>query len=118
MVSASMIMMSRKLTVIHRFSDLNRESTTSSAIMVNDSSADRPGRRMSASQAKLSRPQVSRNNARPTKPTSLHAISASAARWMAATRTTRGAPCWATASANGRRVVSEEIKRGMRATAP
>ena len=62
-VSGSMIRTSKKLIVIQRMSNLNRDSTMMSATSSSDSAAANAGRRSSTSQKPLSAPQVSRNSA-------------------------------------------------------
>ena len=103
-VSASTIHRSRKFAVIQIMSYLSRESRIRATIIASDSAAETAGRRNSASQKKLSRPQVRRNTAFGTMPTSLQAISASAAACSAAISRMRKASGRATASIAAQRL--------------
>ncbi len=84
-VSALMIHTSRKVAVIQMISYLSRDSRIKATIVTSDSAAATAGRRSSASQKKLTSPQVSRKTQLAITPPSLHTMSASAHRCKAAT---------------------------------
>ncbi|MGY3289862.1 hypothetical protein ACVWW5_002560 [Bradyrhizobium sp. LM3.4] len=95
-VSRSIIIRSMKLTVICTTSCFRRDSSTSTTTMVSDNAPDSAGRRSSAIQKKLRMPQASTKASRAPKSVSVSYISASAARWGAATASSRQMPSAAT----------------------
>jgi hypothetical protein len=92
-VSPSMIMTSMKLTDIERTPNLKRETMIRIPSIISDRAAERPGRHSTTSQRKFSRPHAAAKIAIRSRPVSLHAKVASAARWNVATGTSVAAPC-------------------------
>src|SRR5262245_11239260 len=113
MVSALTIIRSRKLIVIQMISYLSRDSRIRTTISTSDSAADSAGRRVTASQKKLSRPQTRQKTTFGTKPTSLQSMRASAAACAAAISAMRRAPRRPTASGAAQRLVRVAMKGGM-----
>ena len=112
-VSGSITITSTKLAVIQIMSYFSRDSRSSTTISASDSAAATAGRRSKASQKKLSRPQVSRKNTLGTTATSVHAISASAMRWSAATSRMCRKSRRATAPIAVRRLIRNDREGGM-----
>src|ERR1700704_2718129 len=92
-VSPSMIMASMKLTDIERTPNLKRETMIRIPSISSDRAAERPGRHSTTSQRKFSKPHAAAKIAIRSRPVSLHAKVASAARWNVATGTSVAAPC-------------------------
>ena len=84
-VSRSITIRSTKFAVICTMSCLSRDSSTSTTTSVSDSAPDSAGRRSSAIQKKFRMPHDSRKPVREPKSVSVCSMTASAARWGAAT---------------------------------
>src|SRR5262245_27662416 len=117
MVSRLTIIRSKKLTVIQMISYLSRESRIRTTISTSDSAADSAGRRSTASQKKLSRPQTRQKTSFGTTPASLQSMRASAAACAAAINATRNPLRRPSVSGAAQRLVSVAMKGGM-ATGP
>src|SRR5262249_61238147 len=102
-----MIITSRKLTVIQTISYLSRDSRISTTIIASDSAADTAGRRNTASQKKLSRPQVKQNTTFGTMAASLQSMRPSAATCSAAMSAHRRMPPGVAASDAAQRLVRD-----------
>ena len=111
-MSVLMIITSRKLAVIRMMSYLSRDSRIRTTIIRSDSAADKAGRRSTASQKKLNRPQVRQKTTFGTKPTSLQ-IRPSAARCSAAISAIGRVPRPVTASSAAQRLVRNAMEGGM-----
>ena len=109
-----MIITSRKLAVIKIISYLSRESRMTTTIIASASAADTIGRRRTASQKKLSRPQVKQNASFGTNPISVHKRRPRAQRWSAATSAIASLPRRGSAAAQ--RLVKNAREGGMAAS--
>ena len=85
-VSESTISTSKKLITIQRIENLSCDSTITAANSQSDSAAEIAGPAQQREKRKLSSAQASRNIAGPNQPYSVHAMTPSAARWIAAMR--------------------------------
>src|SRR5262245_63617105 len=92
---------------------LSRESRIRTTISTSDSAADSAGRRVTASQKKLSTPQQRKKTSCGTKPTSLQNMRLRAAACAAAISAMRSAPRRPTVSGAAQRLVRVAMKGGM-----
>jgi hypothetical protein len=92
---------------------LRRETRIRTTISTSDSAADSAGRRSTASQKKLSRPQTRQKTSFGTKPASLQSMRARAAACATAISTMRSIPRRPTASGAAQRLVRVAMKGGM-----
>src|SRR5262249_8406794 len=112
-VSLLMIIASRKLAVIRMISYLSCDSRIRMTITTSDSAADTAGRRNTASQKKLSRPQVRQNTTFCRTATSLQSMRPSAAKWSGVMSRIRRMPAGVAASDAAQRLVTNAMEGGM-----
>ena len=91
-MSRSITIRSTKFAVICTMSCLSRDSRISTTTSVSDSAPDSAGRRSNVIQKKFRIPHDSRKPVREAKSVSVSSITASAARWGAATASSRQMP--------------------------
>src|SRR5512145_350397 len=108
-----MIIRSRKFAVIQMISYLSRDSRIRTTMIASERPAATAGRRSSASQKKLSRPQVRQKTTLDTNAASLQTMRANAARCSAAINAMRSVQPEVTVSGAAQRLVREAMEGGM-----